>query len=193
VIGLFRLAENIQELCQRQNWQFCFIGGLALQRWGEPRVTEDVDLTLLTGYEHEDRFVDELLRHFTPRLADAREFALANRVLLLQSPDGIGIDVALGGLPYEQRIVARATPFAFLPDAPLLTCSAEDLIVLKAFADRPRDWEDVRGISIRQTALDWGLIENELAPLVEAKEAPHIIEQLAQLRNCSTGRNEVRP
>ncbi len=93
MIGLFQVAEHLQKLCRDNNWQFCFIGGLALQRWGEPRVTEDVDMTLLTGFEHEDRFVDELLRHFAPRLADAKEFALVNRVLLLESSDGIGIDV----------------------------------------------------------------------------------------------------
>jgi hypothetical protein len=183
VIGIFRLAQQIQSLCAAQRWQFSFIGGLALQRWGEPRVTEDVDLTLLTGFEREDRFIDEFLRHFAPRLPDAKEFALVNRVLLLQSANGIGIDVALGGLPYEELVVDRATPFAFFADVSLLTCSAEDLIVLKAFADRPRDWQDIQGIIVRQDSLDWTYIETQLQPLAEVKEAPHILDRLMQLRN----------
>jgi hypothetical protein len=39
-------AGEIQAFCQKQGWRFCFIGGVAVQRWGEPRLTQDVDLTL---------------------------------------------------------------------------------------------------------------------------------------------------
>ncbi|HCE02872.1 MAG TPA: hypothetical protein DEQ98_06480, partial [Acidobacteria bacterium] len=41
-----------------------------------------------------------------------------------------------GGLPFEETLVSRATRFAFPGDVPLLTCSAEGLIILKAFAAR---------------------------------------------------------
>ena len=182
MIDLFRVAEDVQKLCFQEEWRFCFIGGLAIQRWGEPRVTADVDMTLLTGFGDEERYVDRLLEHFAPRIADARDFALTKRVLLLRSPTGIGIDVALGGLPFEERVVTRATTFEFLPQLSLLTCSAEDLIVLKAFADRPRDWNDVQGIVVRQKSLDWDYVERQLRPLAEAKEAPHILDQLSRLR-----------
>ena len=41
---------------------------------------------------------------------------------------------------FESRIkVDRASLFTFPPDVPLRTCSAEALIVLKAFTDRPKD------------------------------------------------------
>lgn len=36
---LFRLADEIQSFCRDRGWRFCFIGGIALQRWGEPRLT----------------------------------------------------------------------------------------------------------------------------------------------------------
>ncbi len=182
MIAVLRVGEEVQAVCQRQGWRFCFIGGVALQRWGQPRVTADVDLTLLTGFGGEERYLDELLRHFAPRRADAKEFALAKRVLLLESPTGIGIDIALGGLPYEELVVARATMFEFLPQLSLLTCSAEDLVVLKAFADRGRDWDDVEGVVIRQQTLDWEYIQSQLQPLAEAKESPHILDRLSQLR-----------
>ncbi len=183
MIAVLQVGHEVQVVCQRQGWQFCFVGGVALQRWGQPRVTEDVDLTLLTGFGGEDHYIEELLRHFAPRLTDAKEFALAKRVLLLQSPTGIGIDVALGGLPYEELLVSRATMFEFLPQLSLLTCSAEDLVVLKAFADRGRDWDDVEGVIIRQETLDWEYIQSQLKPLAEAKESPHILDRLSQLRH----------
>ena len=29
---LYQTASEIQELCERQEWSFCFIGGLAVER-----------------------------------------------------------------------------------------------------------------------------------------------------------------
>lgn len=53
----------------------------------------------------------------------------------------------------------RASYFAYPPGIPLRTCSAEDLIVLKAFAGRGQDWVDVERIIVRQTGkLDWAYI-----------------------------------
>jgi hypothetical protein len=43
VNGLFAAAGEVQRLCEDERWRFCFIGGLAVQRWGEARVTRDVD------------------------------------------------------------------------------------------------------------------------------------------------------
>jgi hypothetical protein len=186
MIELFRVASDVENLCRRQGWRFCFIGGVTLQRWGCSRVTQDVDLTLLTGFGDESRFVDVLLQHYSARVQNATEFALRNRVLLLATDSGIGIDVALGALPYEERLIARATPFEFFPDAILTTCSAEDLITLKAFADRPRDWDDIEGIVSRQEHLDWHTIESELWQLVELKESPEILDHLRQIRQTAS-------
>jgi hypothetical protein len=180
---VIRAAAQLQAVCEMQGWQYCFIGGLALQRWGEPRETIDVDLTLLTGFGGEETFVRELLRHFEPRIAEAGEFALAHRVLLARTKSGVGLDIALGGLPFEADVVARASMFAFPPQIPLRTCSAECLIVLKAFAARPKDWLDVEGIIIRQTGrLDWTYIRRQLQPLAELKESPEIMQELERRR-----------
>ena len=62
MIELFRLAAELQDVCQHERWQFCFIGGVAVQRWGEPRVTQDVDMTILTGFGNEQSYIDFLLR-----------------------------------------------------------------------------------------------------------------------------------
>jgi len=80
-------------------------------------------------------------------------------------------------------MIKRATVFAFLPGCRLRTCSAEDLVVTKAFASRERDWLDVETVLIRQrNRLNWRLILDELKPLVELKDAPEILKRLEQLR-----------
>lgn len=147
------------------------IGGLAVQRWGEPRQTRDVDLALLTGIGRESDYTDTILATFQARRPDARAFALAYRVLLIQSAAGVPLDVSLAALPYEERVMSRSSPFAFAAGCVVTTCSAEDLVVLKAFADRPQDWIDVEGIIARQRgALDRALIRRELRELLELKE-----------------------
>ena len=88
--------------------------------------------------------------------------------------------MVLGAIPYEERLVARATPFEFFSGLSLRTCSAEDLVTLKAFADRPRDWDDIEGIVSRQVRLDWDRIESELLPLAEGKDSPEILDRLAE-------------
>lgn len=168
--GLFAAAEQVQQLCQDEDWFFCFIGGLAVQRWGEARVTRDVDLTLLTGFGHEERFVTRLLASFPSRVPDAQSMARRARVVLLRTPSGIPIDIALGALPFEERSVNRASTWVVPGTDPLLTCSAEDLLVHKVFAGRDHDWSDVHGIVTRQgDALDLDLITEELQPLLEVK------------------------
>jgi len=180
--SLFQAAAELEAFLIERGWRYCFIGGVALQRWGQPRLTNDIDLTILTGFGGEGAYVDALLARYDARIPDGRDFALKHRVLLLQSRDGIPIDVALGGIAFEERVVARATRYEFLPDLSLLTCSAEDLIVLKAFADRPRDWADVETIIARQEArLDWDYIFEQLEPLCQLKGAPEIVDRVRRL------------
>jgi hypothetical protein len=183
--SLFRVAAQLDTLLTERRWRYCFIGGIALQRWGQPRLTNDIDLTVMarSDTDREVRFVDEFLGMYKGRIPDAREFALENHVLLLASEDGIAIDVALGGIAFEEQVVSRATRYEFLPHLSLLTCSAEDLVVLKSFADRPRDWADVETVIIRQQGkLDWEYILGQLRPLCQIKEAPEIIDRLTGLR-----------
>jgi hypothetical protein len=182
--NIFAAALELQNFFERRNWPFCIIGGIAALHWGEPRVTRDVDITLLTGFGGEELFVTELLSAFKPRVSEALQFALANRVLLVHASGGIGVDIALGALPFEESAVQRATKIQVAPKTELRICSAEDLIVFKAFASRDLDWRDVQGVIARQSSqsLDWNYILRQIAPLAEAKEQPEIVDRLQRLR-----------
>jgi len=179
---IFTAALEVQEFCQSRGIRFCFIGGLALQRWGEPRLTQYVDLTVFSGFGREPHYPDQFLSAFAPRIPDAREFALRHRVLLLLGRDGIPLDVALGAMPFEERAVSRASTFLVSEAISLLTCSAEDLIVFKAFAGRAQDWIDIEGVALRQhRRLDEGIIWQELNPLLALKEDEQTEPRLRRL------------
>ena len=175
-------AQQVQAACERAGWGFCFIGGLAVLRWGEARVTRDVDVIVLAPYGSEAPIVARLLDEFTPRGDDPVAFARANRVVLLETEDGVPIDVALGGVPFEERAVARASVGSFIDGVPLRTCSAEDLVVMKAFAARAHDWADIEGIVARQAgSLDVAQILAEAAPLLAVRNDPGRMARLESL------------
>jgi len=77
------------------------------------------------------------------------------------------------------RLRERQTSY---PDCSLITCSAEDLVIFKAFADRIRDWMDIESIVLRQgKKLDINYITEHLTPLCELKESPEIIDKLQNI------------
>jgi hypothetical protein len=165
MIDLINEAHKFQTYCRSLSWDFCFIGGLAQQHWGEPRLTRDIDVTLLTGF-------------------DAAALAQQHRVLLVRSSSGIDFDVSLAALPFEEEMIRRSKDAEYLPGIELRICSAEDLIVLKSFANRSQDWQDVSSVVTRQGSanLDWTQILSMLEPLVAVKEEPQILERLNNLR-----------
>ena len=181
--GLFHAALEIQGFMESRGWRFTVIGGLAVVRFGEPQATQDVDVCLLTGFGGEQAYVEEILRHFPARIPDAQRLAMENRVLLINASSGVPIDVSLAGIPFEEQLIERSSLFPFLPDVSLRTCSAEDLIVMKVFAGRPKDWAAVEGILARQTGtLDWSYVNAQLVPLCELKGEPESAERLLALR-----------
>lgn len=175
---VFDTALAAQEVCNRTGLNFCVIGGVALQRWGEPRFTADVGLSVLVEPGEEDTVARGLLAQLQSRVESPLQFAQRARVLLLKSTEGIGIDIVLAGLPFEARVIERSSLWKISDDALLRTCSAEDLLVLKCFAARDKDWADVTSVLERLgPQLDLDLVREELRPLVTAKEEPEILVQ----------------
>jgi hypothetical protein len=187
MVDLISEAVRLETFIESQGWRFCFIGGLAVQHWGEPRLTRDVDLVLLTGFGNEAAYVDTLLTTYTPRIDRAREFALERRVLLLRSPAGIGIDVSLAALPYEDGAIEHSVAVEMLPGARLRLCSPEDLIIMKTFAGRDTDLRDVRSVIVRQKpdSLDWRYIEKHLRDLADLTEGLDLVTRLHRIRESA--------
>ena len=69
---LFQAGARVQQLFEQHDWAFCFIGGIANFRWGTPRLTNDLDLTLLTGFGNEAAYAAALLGAWSRWLARSR-------------------------------------------------------------------------------------------------------------------------
>ena len=182
--SLFEAAKQVQEFIEQQGWSFCFIGGLAVLRWGRMRATSDVDLTVLTDFKNEEEYIRKLIKQFAPRIENAESFALINRVLLLKTGSNIGLDISLGGFPFEQNMIAKSSLFEIAPNCLLRTCSAEDLIILKVFAGRKQDWFDVENILLRNgRKLNLSYIYDSASMLCSLIEASDRVDELKSLCN----------
>lgn len=137
------------------------IGGQAVLLHGVPRLTEDIDLTLAAG---PDRARDVLAvcerLGLRPLPSDVDRFVAETFVLPARhAATGFRVDFIFSTTSYEHSAIERARAIEVAGEAvPFAT--AEDLIVHKLFAARPRDIEDAHGVVRRQgTALDWAYIE----------------------------------
>lgn len=180
---LFKAARDVDAVLSRLELPHCLIGGLAVNRWGRPRATQDVDFTVLVDFGEERAVSEAILKEFRPRIDDAVRFAVTNRVLLAENDAGVPIDIGLAGFPFEEAIISRATGFEFDEAVVVPTACAEDLIVLKAIAGRGHDWADIEGIIVRQSdRLDWELITSQLSALAELLPEADLLPRLGRMR-----------
>lgn len=173
--ALIEAAMDVQRVLTGAGIPSCVIGGLAVQRWGEPRATQDVDVSVLAPVGEERRPLELLLGLFVARRPDALAFALTNRVLLIEAKNQVAVDVGLAGSAFEVEVMERSSPWVYR-DAAIVTCSAEDLVIYKLVAGRPRDVADIEGIVRRQRArLDAERIRRYGALFAEVKEEPELL------------------
>jgi hypothetical protein len=74
-------ALAAQAACEKLGLSFCVIGGVALQRWGEPRFTADADISVLVEPGAELQVAEALLSELPARIDDALGFAARTRVV----------------------------------------------------------------------------------------------------------------
>jgi hypothetical protein len=177
----FEAAWRLHRFFAERRIPYMIIGGLAVQRWGQPRLTRDVDVTVLLPPGGEEPVLRELTAAFSPRLADAVAFALENRVLPVRVVEGGDADISLGLPGYEEQAIARAVDYDLGQGRVVRLCSPEDLIVHKALAGRPQDVLDIEGVVARQgSRLDLGYLRAWLAELARAADDPAVIGRFEQ-------------
>jgi hypothetical protein len=117
---LIAQAGELQSFLESKGWDFYFVGGIAVQIWGEPRLTRDIDLTVFTNLSDETKYLRAFLTKFKSRFSDsseAEQFAKTKRVLLLETENGIGIDLMwegwLPGIPHSSAPVTKTSPLKY--------------------------------------------------------------------------------
>ncbi len=165
------LLANIARALNGAGIPYMVIGGQAVLLYGEPRLTRDINITLGIDAGELERVIAVGKRMgLTPATHDVTGFVRKTNVLpLVEDTTSIRVDLIFSFTPYEAQAIRRATTVLLL-DVPVRFTTAEDLIVHKLVAGRPRDIEDVRGILGRQGKLDEGYLKTWLPTFREVLE-----------------------
>ena len=182
------LREGIEAL-ESLDIAYAVVGGLAIGAWSVPRATRDVDL-----YAEIPVSVRPSLR----QALQARGFDVPAMeqelerfgVFRSRSRDGVFLDIFDSAGPLGEAIIShrRQAPLA---GHPLWVVAPEDLALLKAFSDRPRDFDDLVTLLHRaKSIIDMPYIEKWAKLLDESigtSEVSERVRKAARSRGADRG------
>jgi len=183
--GLTPLLEPItalQQLINQFDNQGVIIGGIAASLLGKPRLTADLDAVLIINIQDLPRLIATAAQqNIIPRIPDVENFAFKNRILLLRhQPSATNVDISLGILPFELEMVERSV-IVEVSSLKLRLPTPEDLIILKAVANRPKDLEDIQAIAASHPDLDQERVQCWVEQFGEALNLPNLWENIQKL------------
>jgi hypothetical protein len=180
------LASITREL-EARGLPFLVIGGQAVLLHGRPRLTEDIDITLGGDPSTLPRVLEACgSLGLMPLPTDVERFVGETFVLPTRHGETrIRVDFIFSSTPYERQAIQRAVRVT-LHETAVPFASAEDLLIHKLFAGRPRDVEDALGVVRRKSAeLDWGYLEHWSRVFAEVPGRETMPDRLAELRRMS--------
>jgi predicted nucleotidyltransferase len=180
------LAAITREL-EARGLPFLVIGGQAVLLHGRPRLTEDIDLTLGVDPSALPRVLAACATlGLSPLPTDVEPFVAETYVLPARhGGTRIRVDFIFSSTTYEQQAIGRAVRVV-LDGTGVPFASAEDLLIHKLFAARPRDMEDALGVVRRKGAeLDWAYMEQWSRVFAEVPGRESMPDRLAELRRMS--------
>lgn len=168
-----QVLERVALALDQHGIPYMLIGGQAVLLYGEPRLTQDVDITLGIG----PRRLDDLLAVVTQLrwqvlVKDAPAFVKKTLVLPTRVPKvDVRVDFIFSFSPYELQAIERSKKVA-MGKAKVAFAAVEDLIIHKVVAGRPRDLEDVRIMLAKNPDVDMAYIRKWLAQFEESLGEP---------------------
>jgi predicted nucleotidyltransferase len=150
---------------------YMLIGGQAFLVHGQPRLTQDIDITIGLGIEKSDFILDNLAQSgFKALPKNPSDFINKTFVLPLEDKNTkIRIDLIFSQTSYEKYALKKAVQIS-IEDTKINFASVEDLLIHKIFAARPRDLEDVRVLILKNPGINKKYIRKWL------KEFDNILE-----------------
>ncbi len=152
---------EIVDLCDGLGLEYVIMGGLAVRVHGIPRPTYDVDVQMtvspsqLQGFFQaaEDRGYEVPDAYRAGWRDTVGGMPLVKAKTYVSAPHMIDIDIFINDTPFQAVVMERRQRVPF-EGRELWFVTAEDLILLKLLADRPRDHGDVADVIFVQGQLD---------------------------------------
>ncbi|MBM4184420.1 MAG: nucleotidyltransferase family protein [Gemmatimonadetes bacterium] len=178
------ILARISSALDERKIPFMLIGGQAVLVHGEPRLTQDIDVTLGVPPIRLGEILElcESTR-LEPLPEQPRTFVQETFVLPADDrATGVRVDFIFSTTPYEAQAIGRAERLS-VGGASVPFATPEDLILHKLFAGRARDLEDVRGVVRRKRPeIEWDYLARWGHELAATPGREGLVEQLERLR-----------
>ncbi len=181
------VLRQVVQFLDQHHIPYMLIGGIANAMWGQVRATRDADFKVGIGDRSISEFKQLVTRQFPERQTAVPPQLQPPHVIHVWAAPGIAVDFFISIFDYEQQAIERAVK-TMIEGVPTRICTADDLIIHKAVANREQDWIDIEGVLIRQgSKLNQPYIIRWLQQFAEGLENPEILTRYQQLRERLTG------
>lgn len=164
------LLRDLAAVLSAHQARWYVFGARAAILHGSARLTADVDVTVgLPDAAAYPALITALESHGFELRTSAPTFVERTRVIpVVHSRTKLPLDLVLAGSGIEDRFFARARTHQ-IDDVSVPVASAEDVVLMKVLAGRPKDLDDVVAVvAARAADLDTRYIQRTLRELEEA-------------------------
>lgn len=155
------IISRIVKLMAETKTRYAVLGGVAVSLYGMPRLTLDVDISIILEKDRVEEFLKKAHKlGFKPLVSNERKFVGYTGVIPMKFVKGGPLsrcDFIVAQNMLEYLAIKRARTVT-LGSSKVKVITPEDLVLQKLSSDRPRDIEDARGVILRQEKLDTGYI-----------------------------------
>ncbi|MDI6732008.1 MAG: hypothetical protein QME05_05495 [Candidatus Margulisbacteria bacterium] len=147
VDALFKLIKTLNAI----KIPYMLVGGFAVNYYGAPRATGDIDISLLVGHENIDVLLASLKKSKFSFYPDEIKMLIkiSNHFLMFDPSNTYRIDCWIPKTNFEMQALRRRKKINFAGKSIYLP-AVEDLILFKLIAGRSKDDEDLKWIIKRQ-------------------------------------------
>ena len=183
-MGLEDLLKRLATAFDSLKIPYMIIGGQAVMLYGEPRQTLDVDVTVRLSPADKDK-IDALVEKAGLNRPREKQLEVLKKNLvlpLIDSASGIPVELIFSPYGFEDEVI-RGAIARDIGGISVRFISADDCVIYKVIAGRPRDLEDIRGILKRSRALlDFDKIEDNLHQIESAMGRSDLLALWKSLR-----------
>jgi len=167
--SLERVFEQLNQLFESLELDWYIFGAQAVNLYGTPRFTADVDVTVAPPADVAALIERLGAAGFSVDVDDPIGFAELSSVLPARHTEtGLPVDIVIGRSGLEADFLRRANRVSVAPALAVPVITVEDLVISKVLAGRPKDLEDARALVAAADELDITRVRGLLEQLEEA-------------------------
>lgn len=178
---LTTVIHDLVAVFDRLGLRYAIMGGIAVRAHGIPRPTYDVDFTLAVPRDRLEAMFAAITERgysvpeqYTRGWVDSVGGMPLVKVRLFLDGRAVDADIFIAETDFQREVIARHVT-ADVEGRSVKLVSAEDLILFKLIASRPRDLIDIQDVLFTQGELDEPYLRRWAGPLGVEKQLDEVL------------------